>query len=155
MPRGVYPIETKPAPDSAHGGSTSGAGGASPIAEYHGKVVLLDFWASWCGPCRRALPNLKKLQAVYGGADFVVISVSEDDDESAWRAFVSSNGMTWTQKLDSDGTFQRQFGVDALPTYVLIGRDGNVVDKIVGEDPANSVLERIGPELRSALVFRP
>jgi len=151
MPRGVYPIETKPAPDGAHSGSGSDSGGGSPIAEYHGKVVLLDFWASWCGPCRRALPNLKKLQAVYGGADLVVISVSEDDDEGAWRAFVANNGMTWTQKLDTDGTFQRQYGVNALPTYVLVGRDGNVVDKIVGEDPANSILERIGPQLKSAL----
>jgi thiol-disulfide isomerase/thioredoxin len=155
MPRGVYPIETKPAPDSAQGGmGTPGSRSGSPVSEYRGRVVLLDFWASWCGPCRRALPNLKRLQSVYGGGDLVVVSVSEDDDEAAWRAFVASNGMNWTQRLDTDGTIQRHYGVNALPTYVLIGRDGNVVDKLIGEDPANSILERIGPELRQTIAAK-
>jgi thiol-disulfide isomerase/thioredoxin len=152
MPRGVYPIETKPAPDGAQGTAAGGgAGQGSPISEFKGKVVLLDFWASWCGPCRRALPNLKRLQSVYGSGELVVISVSEDDDQATWKAFVANNGMTWEQRFDGDGAFQRQYGVNALPTYVLIGRDGNVVDKLIGEDPANSILERIGPELRQAI----
>jgi thiol-disulfide isomerase/thioredoxin len=155
MPRGVYPIETKPAPKSEQGGSAVGSAsrGAS-LSEFRGKVVLLDFWASWCGPCRRALPSLKRLQAVYGSDDLVVVSISEDDDQAAWQAFTSANQMTWPQRLDSDGNFQRQFIVTGLPTYVLIGRDGNVVDKLIGEDPATSIMERIGPELKEALAAK-
>jgi thiol-disulfide isomerase/thioredoxin len=156
MPRGVYAEDLPPAKTAAagtHSQVPASAGGAFP--ELRGKVVLLDFWASWCGPCRNALPNLKRLQAVYGGADFVLVSVSEDDDESAWRAFVSSHGMTWAQRLDSDGSLQQQYGVNALPTYVLLGRDGSVVQKIVGEAPAESIVERIGPDLKASLAAKP
>ena len=157
MPRGSYAADA-PSNDGAHPGSGAPASrpaADSPEAPYRGKVVLLDFWASWCGPCRSALPNLKRLQSVYGGDDFVVVSISEDDDESDWRAFVSSHQMTWPQRLDSDGAFQKQFGVNALPTYVLIGRDGAVLQKIVGEQIAESLPERIGPSLRSALAAKP
>jgi thiol-disulfide isomerase/thioredoxin len=156
MPRGVYAEDLPPAKSAASGTqspATPSPGG--PFPEFRGKVVLLDFWASWCGPCRSALPNLKRLQAVYGGADFVVVSISEDDDESAWRAFVSGHGMTWAQRLDSDGSLQHQYGVNALPTYVLLGRDGAVVQKIVGEAPAESIVERIGPDLKASLAARP
>lgn len=152
MPRGVYAADPAPVKPTAPGFQAQGsrsADGAFP--EFRGKVVLLDFWASWCGPCRNALPNLKRLQAVYGSADFVVISISEDDDESAWRAFVGSHNMTWPQRLDSDGSIQSQFGVNALPTYVLIGRDGRVQQKFVGEDPAESIVERVGPDLKASL----
>lgn len=154
MPRGVYaePVPVKTATPGSHAAAPSSQDG--PLAEYRGKVVLLDFWASWCGPCRNALPNVKRLQAVYGGGDLVVISVSEDDDESAWRAFVSSHGMTWPQRLDSDGTLQSKFGVNALPTYVLLGRDGAVVQKFVGEAPAESIVERIGPDLKATLAAK-
>jgi thiol-disulfide isomerase/thioredoxin len=152
MPRGSYPSDHHSAvtPATARQGSSASAG-ASPIAQYRGKVVLLDFWASWCGPCRRALPSLKRLQAVYGSEDLVVISVSEDDDEATWRTFVANNRMTWPQRFDADGSIQNQYGVDALPTYVLIGRDGSVLQTIVGEDVAESIVERIGPDLKSAL----
>jgi|SRR5580658_8508842 thiol-disulfide isomerase/thioredoxin len=156
MPRGVYAEDLPPAKTAAggtHAQVPASAGGAFP--ELRGKVVLLDFWASWCGPCRNALPNLKRLQAVYGGADFVLVSISEDDDESAWRAFVSGHGMTWAQRLDSDGSLQQQYGVNALPMYVLLGRDGSVVQKIVGEAPAESIVERIGPDLKASLAAKP
>jgi thiol-disulfide isomerase/thioredoxin len=152
MPRGVYaadPAPTKSAAPGSQSPSSPASGGS--FTEFRGKVILLDFWASWCGPCRNALPNLKRLQAVYGSADFVVISISEDDDESAWRAFVGSHNMTWPQRLDSDGSIQSQFGVNALPTYVLIGRDGTVHQKFVGEAPAESIVERIGPDLKASL----
>jgi thiol-disulfide isomerase/thioredoxin len=153
MPRGVYPIETKAAPDSSQGGPAAGA--QTALSEFRGRVVLLDFWASWCGPCRRALPSLKRLQAVYGHDDLVVVSISEDDDQDTWRAFVSVNQMTWAQRFDGDGGYQRQFGINGLPTYVLIGRDGNVVDKFIGEDPATSIVERIGPALKQTLAAKP
>jgi thiol-disulfide isomerase/thioredoxin len=156
MPRGVYAADAAPAKPAAPGSETLPAPtSGAPFPEFRGKVILLDFWASWCGPCRNALPNLKRLQAVYGGADFVVISVSEDDDESAWHAFVSSHNMTWPQRLDSDGSIQRQFGVNALPTYVLIGRDGTVLQKFIGEAPAESIVERIGPDLKASLAAKP
>jgi thiol-disulfide isomerase/thioredoxin len=153
MPRGVY-VDAPVASGSgnASGGSSGGAAAAGgPFPEYRGKVVVLDFWASWCGPCRSALPNLKRLQSIYSGDDLVVVSISEDDDEAAWRAFTASHQMTWPQRLDSDGSLQHQFGVQGLPTYILIGRDGSVVQRAMGEDPAQSIMERLGPEIKKSL----
>jgi len=156
MPRGVYDADSPPAKLAALGPQAqSSLPPGGPFPEFRGKVVLLDFWASWCGPCRNALPNLKRLQAVYGGGDFVVVSISEDDEESDWRAFVASHNMTWPQRLDADSSLQHQFGVNALPTYVLLGRDGAVVQKFVGEEMAESIVERIGPDLKKTLAAKP
>ena len=116
-----------------------------------GKVTLLDFWATWCGPCRHALPGLKHLQAVYGADKVEVISISEDEDEGTWQSFVAQNQMNWTQRRDSDHQMMRQYGASALPTYVLIGRDGNVVQQYVGDDPGEPILERMEPDLKRTL----
>lgn len=116
-----------------------------------GKVTLLDFWASWCGPCRHALPGLKQLQAAYGADQVEVISISEDEDEGTWQNFVAQNQMNWTQRLDADHQMMRQYGASALPTYVLIGKDGNVVQQYVGDDPETPVIDRIGPDLKKSL----
>lgn len=116
-----------------------------------GKVTLLDFWATWCGPCRHALPGLKQLQAVYGSDKVEVISISEDEDAGTWQSFVAQNQMNWTQRIDSDHQMMRQYGASALPTYVLIGKDGNVVQQYVGDDPGEPILERMGPDLKRTL----
>jgi thiol-disulfide isomerase/thioredoxin len=116
-----------------------------------GKVTLLDFWATWCGPCRHALPGLKQLQAVYGADKVEVISISEDEDEGTWQSFVTQNQMNWTQRIDLDHQMMRQYGASALPTYVLIGKDGNVVQQYVGDDPGEPILERMGPDLKKTL----
>ena len=139
MPRA--PISTgEKAPGFADSGSSSS-----------GKVTLLDFWATWCGPCRHALPGLKQIQSVYGSDQLEIISVSEDDDEGAWHDFVAQNQMTWTQRLDADHQMMRQYGASALPTYVLIGKDGAVVNQYVGDDPDVPIIERIGPDLKKSL----
>ena len=124
------------------------AGQSSPSG---GRVTLLDFWATWCGPCRHALPGLKQLQAVYGADKAEVISISEDEDEGTWQSFVAQNQMNWTQRLDSDHQMMRQYGTSSLPTYVLIGKDGNVVQQYVGDDPGEPILERMGPDLKRTL----
>ena len=116
-----------------------------------GKVTLLDFWATWCGPCRHALPGLKQLQAIYGADKVEVISISEDEDQGTWQSFVAQNQMNWTQRIDSDHQMMRQYGASALPTYVLIGKDGNVVQQYVGDDPGEPILERMEPDLRRTL----
>jgi cytochrome c biogenesis protein CcmG/thiol:disulfide interchange protein DsbE len=116
-----------------------------------GKVTLLDFWATWCGPCRHALPGLKRLQAIYGADKVEVISISEDEDEGTWQSFIAQNQMNWTQRIDSDHQMMRQYGASALPTYVLIGKDGNVVQQYVGDDPGEPILQRMEPDLKKTL----
>jgi thiol-disulfide isomerase/thioredoxin len=139
MPRAPISAGEK-APEFSDVGSSSG-----------GKVTILDFWATWCGPCRHALPGLKQLQAVYGGDQVEVVSISEDEDEGEWRAFVSQNQMNWTQRLDSNHQIMRQYGASSLPTYVLIGRDGTVLQQYVGDDPDEPIIERMGQDLKKSL----
>lgn len=127
-----------------------GTGETAPGAD-HGKVTLIDFWASWCGPCRHSLPSLKQLEAAYRGDDFELISFSEDEDENDWHSFTAENGMNWTQHLDVNHQMMRQYGATGLPTYVLIGRDGKVLQQYVGDDPEIPIVERIGPDLKRAL----
>ena len=127
--------------------SSPDGGGQLYTGKRSGKLVLYDFWATWCGPCRQSVPDLKQLQATYGSDQLEVISVSVDKDENAWRNFVQQNGMSWEQRIDSDGQMRRQFGVTALPTFVLTDSSGRVVQRLVGEDPDVPIANRLAPSL--------
>jgi len=74
-------------------------------------MTLLDFWASWCGPCRASVPDLKALQRMYGSDQLEVISVNEDTNENAGRRFASESGMNWEVRFDPEGQTSRQYGV--------------------------------------------
>src|SRR5438552_345952 len=89
-----------------------------------GKIVLLDFWASWCAPCVRALPSVKKVQKDHVKDRFVVVGISGDTDKRAWVAFTDKNGMAWPQYWDEKGSLRRLFDVQAIPTYVLLDAEG-------------------------------
>lgn len=138
MPRGGIYIGGR-APDSSSSSAKSG-----------GKLVLLDFWASWCGPCRESLPDLKQLQAAYGSDQLEVISISEDENERTWNSFVSQNQMTWEQRFDRQGESMRRYGAHVLPTYILLDSAGNVLQRYEGEDTRQSLAERIGTDMKKA-----
>jgi thiol-disulfide isomerase/thioredoxin len=95
-----------------------------------GKVLVLDFWASWCAPCRASLPEVRRIAARMAGEPIVVIGVSDDRDEKKWREFVAKNGMTWPQ------IYQRNlmwyYGVTGIPTYVVIDKGGFIRAQVVG-----------------------
>jgi thiol-disulfide isomerase/thioredoxin len=110
-----------------------------------GKVVLIDFWATWCGPCKNALPHLKEIAASFEGQPLVVISISLDADEPTWKSFVASHGMTWTQYRDGgfDGPIATQFNVKAIPTTFTIDADGFVQDQQVGDGDIEAKLKKL------------
>jgi len=103
------------------------------LDDLKGKVVLLDFWGTWCPPCVASVPDLRNLYKRYANEpSFVLIGISSDGDEGAWREFTEKNKMIWPQYRDQDRRIQRAFGVRAFPTYILIYHEGIVRMQSVG-----------------------
>jgi TonB family protein len=97
-----------------------------------GKVVLVDFWGTWCPPCVAAVPTLRDLQKKHAKDAFVLLSVSSDSDEAVVRAFADKNRLAWPQYWDRDRKVQQAFDVRAFPTYVLIDDEGVVRFRTTG-----------------------
>ncbi|MBB5343424.1 TlpA disulfide reductase family protein [Tunturibacter empetritectus] len=97
-----------------------------------GRVVLIDFWATWCGPCNEELPHVKKIAKEFAGQPLVIISVSWDSDETKWKNFINKNEMTWVQYRDADHSLSREFGVESIPHYFTIDSDGVLTAEMLG-----------------------
>jgi thiol-disulfide isomerase/thioredoxin len=118
-------------------------GKATSLKELRGKVVVLDFWATWCGPCKKELPNLKKLVEKHGKDGLEVIGISLDEDEKELKEFVKENGIGWPQvvgKLASE--FADRWGIEFIPMMFVIDRQG----KLRSVDARNK-LDTLIPEL--------
>ena len=102
------------------------------LESLRGKIVLLDFWASWCGPCVKALPSVKKVSTQHERDPFVVLGISGDNELVPWRTFTSKNGMTWPQYWYRDHRLRQAFGIKAIPTYVLLDAEGIERLRVVG-----------------------
>lgn len=97
-------------------------------ADLKGKVVLLDFWATWCKPCVMAVPELKALSQEMAGEPFVLVSLSSDRKKATLEKFVQKNGMTWPQYWDPKmEVIYQAFGVDTFPSYIVLDAEGKVV----------------------------
>lgn len=88
--------------------------------------LLIDFWASWCGPCRRLMPGLKSLLADYSGK-LAIVSVSVDEDAEAWQKTVNDLGLTWLQLRDTNDEGSKIYGITTIPHTVLINREGIIL----------------------------
>jgi len=123
--------ELKPAPDLVLA-KVDGSGTLS-LAEHKGKVVLVDLWATWCGPCIKELPHLQALSEKFGAEDFLMLGiVLESGDTEEIRAFVAEKEVRYPQVLGEDGTKESFGPFLGYPTKYLIDRDGRVVKRYFG-----------------------
>jgi len=115
------------------------------IDDLQGKVVLIDFWATWCAPCREALPHIKGIAKKFQGQPLVILSVSLDTDEEKWKQFVTHNGMTWLQTRDGGftGPVSRLFSVTAIPHTFTIDSDGILQDEHIGDASIEGKLKKL------------
>lgn len=105
------------------------------------KYVLIDFWASWCAPCRREIPNLKNLYAKYGSKGFQIISISRDKNAEDWKKAIEEEQLIWPNFLDESGV-AKLYKVRAIPTMYLVDADGRIVaENVRGEALAEKVAE--------------
>ena len=95
--------------------------------DLRGKVLLLDFWGTWCPPCVASVPSLRSLSHRLKDDPFRLVSISTDQDEKALREFVAKNQMDWPQVWDQGQAFTRQCGIHSFPTYVLVSPEGEIL----------------------------
>ena len=115
------------------------------LDDLQGKVVLLDFWATWCAPCREALPHMRDIARKFQGQPLVVLSVSLDDDEQKWKEFITKNEMTWPQYRDGGftGPIARMFDVKAIPHTFTIDAEGVLQDERIGDAAIEGKLKKL------------
>ncbi len=112
--------------------------GSVSLDSLRGKVVLVDFWASWCGPCHRSFPWMAEMQQKYGPRGFVVVAVNLDKTRDAAATFLASVPAPFTVAYDPSGHIASAYRVEGMPTSVLVGRDGTVLEKHIGYEPARA-----------------
>lgn len=119
----VAGVSDAPAPDFT---LKSDSGKNLKLSEHRGEVVLINFWASWCGPCRQEMPLLSELHDKYKSLGFTVLGVNVEQDSAAAKKLLKEMPVTFPVLFDNDSTVSKQYDVIAMPSTVLVDRDGNM-----------------------------
>ena len=124
------------------------------LDQLKGKVVLIDFWATWCPSCREAIPHMQKIARKFQGEPLMILSVSLDEDQQKWKDFVTKNEMTWPQYCDSNfkGTLATTFDVHAIPQTFTIDADGVLQDQHIGDADIEGKLKKLVARARELQV---
>ena len=110
-------------------------GGTLSLESYKGKIVLLDFWASWCPPCRKELPVLQSVYKEFKDRGVVLIGISCDQDKEKGEAFVKENKLDFPIGYDSEGEVGKMYKVTSLPTLFILDREGTIQKVHIGMPP--------------------
>ena len=108
-------------------------GGSHRLSDYRGKVVLVNFWATWCGPCRDEMPSIQELKNKLAGKPFVVLAVNLDEPESRIQKFLSQMKLDFTILLDPERKVARAWNARILPATYIVGPDGKIRYSLIGE----------------------
>ena len=114
------------------------SGHSRKFSEFRGKPLIINVWASWCGPCREEMGSLERLSRRYGGKQFNIIGISTDDDASAAAAFVKESKLPFDNYLDSKVLLENMLGANTIPLTILVDAHGRVVKKIRGSQEWDS-----------------
>jgi thiol-disulfide isomerase/thioredoxin len=133
-----------PAPEIAQADTT---GVIRKLSEMKGKVVLVDFWASWCGPCRRENPNVVKLYNKYKANGFDIMSVSLDQDRSRWIKAINDDNLIWASHVSDlkywSNEAARTYGVSSIPSTVLVDKEGLIIGRNLRGEALEQKLKQI------------
>ena len=129
--------------------SLQGAKGAISAADLKGKLTYVDFWASWCGPCKQSFPWLNEMQAKYGAKGFQVVGINLDKKREDAERFLAATPAAFTIGYDAQGDSAKRFEIKGMPSSVLVGPDGKVIATHSGfrEDERKELEERIAGAL--------
>jgi thiol-disulfide isomerase/thioredoxin len=141
------------APDFAIPAGTGATAGEARLADLRGKVVYLDFWASWCGPCKQSFPWMAAMQARYAAQGLQIIAVNLDTDSEDGKRFLLATPAAFPVTFDPEGKLPRQYAIKGMPSSILIGRDGRVRKQHAGFNP--KIQQQLEADIQSALEAQP
>lgn len=121
------------------------SGNTKKFSDYKGKPLIINVWASWCGPCRAEMGSLQRLAKRYNGKQFNVIGISTDDDGNAAAAFIKKSNITFENYLDSNVFLENMLGANTIPLTILVDANGRILDK------ARGAFEWDSPEIVDAI----
>ncbi|MBI2857346.1 MAG: TlpA family protein disulfide reductase [Chloroflexi bacterium] len=142
--QGPAPRAGNPAPDFA---LVDLKGNVVRLSEMKGKVVFINFWASWCGPCRQEMPELEKIYQKYKDRGVVFLGVDIKESPALVRQFVQRGGYNWTFLLDASGAVTSRYGISAIPTSFFVDRDGVIREIYLGAMNKDRMESRLLPLL--------
>lgn len=107
-------------------------GGTVSLKDYRGRLIFLNFWATWCGPCRAEMPSMQRLWEEFKEEDFVILAIDIQEESKLVSSFMNERGLSFPVLLDEKGKVARSYGIRGIPTTFFLNPEGEIIGKAVG-----------------------